>query len=852
MQVPKWNPEATSPKSVLTAGAVGCTAVSGFVKTNKIVCTFTEDINTAKTIDKLTITGEFDSTTTSIVFRVSNFRNPPSLTSYSGISITTSTSTTTQQIDQATSVTFPVTTVATLDSSRVTVTLGNTKINTQTTYTFNIRVSLPLPTGSSIQLTFPSTATPATTGLVVTGNTNLNSDITESYATGTRVLTLTNLVPSGSYVDEGFYIDFTVNLVTNPSNTKASDSFSYASFDASSKGIEAFTSGVTVTATAGSITGASVVPTVTTIRTTTSYTFKFQTENEVPVGAILYIEFPSIIVATDRTNTNCLSSGVNIDSTNAVCTVTSNKYLTITTGFGSTATAAGTEISFAVSDITNYYTTETSATFVVQTQTSSSYIIDMYQLGALTVSATVGTISGLTITPSSYETGVQTTYQFRFTISEAILINSYIQITFPADVTIPDTSYSAGTCQTVIGLSGGITCSFSTTQIVKLSNGFTTGDFLSGTLLFTIEGIQNPRSVQPTSTFSAIIDDSSGNGQYAITSGLTLTMTTPVDFLSISLASGSPNNGAITNYTFSITLSNKLVVGDYVRITFPAEISLSTSTPTCNGSTNLASSLTCTLSSSVLDVAIATSSGATELAANTLIVFVIQGVQNPSTLSESSSFQVETLTSDKQYRINLRTTGLTVTNSERGSISSTTAIPESTALNTSTTYTFSFTPTNTIPQNAFIQIGLPESVTVPTGTTSLTCTAASVIESTLVCAYESANKMITITNGFLTATSYAVSQVSIKVAGLINPETAQTIGSFTIETKSQEGISIDYVGSGVTYVLACNSPCLTCSGSLSTCTSCDASSGSPYLYSNTCASSCPSGYYQGSDKICRA
>lgn len=190
------------------------------------------------------------------------------------------------------------------------------------------------------------------------------------------------------------------------------------------------------------------------------------------------------------------------------------------------------------------------------------------------MTCTFATISGLTIIPSTLSTGVQTTYAFQFTITQRILINSYIEIVFPSEITIPDTTYSAGTCQTVIGLSGGISCSFTTSQTVRLSNGFNTGNFLSGILQFTISGIVNPRSMKPTTSFNIYIYDASGYGQYAITTGLITTMTTPSDFRSISISSGSVNNGATTNYTFSITLSNVIVNGDYIRVTIPSEIGL--------------------------------------------------------------------------------------------------------------------------------------------------------------------------------------------------------------------------------------------------------------------------------------
>lgn len=318
IQLPKWNPDSPlSVKSILTAGSTECTANTGFVKTNKIVCTFEENIDSSNTIDQLTVTGEFNSATYNIVFFVANFRNPPSLTTYSTIAITTSTSTSSERIDQATNVNLPITQIATLDASQFAITVANKEINVQTSYTFNIRIGLPLPMGSSIKLTFPSSVTPASSGLVVTGETNLNSAITSAYDSATRILTLTNLIiTSSAYVDEGYYIQFKVNLVTNPSNTKTSDSFTYQSFDGNGNAIEKTTTGITITATPGKITPATVTPVDTKIRASTSYTFVFTVQTQVPVGGIVYIVFPTTINLLDQTSAACLSSGTNIDSTN--------------------------------------------------------------------------------------------------------------------------------------------------------------------------------------------------------------------------------------------------------------------------------------------------------------------------------------------------------------------------------------------------------------------------------------------------------------------------------------------------------------------------------------------------------
>lgn len=342
-------------------------------------------------------------------------------------------------------------------------------------------------------------------------------------------------------------------------------------------GIEKSTTGVTVTATSGSITSTTVTPVVTTIREDTSYIFSFKTENNVPVGAILYIVFPSIITALDRTSTACLSSGTSIDTSSARCTVTGSRYLTITNAFSSTGVTAGTTIVFTVSDITNYVTTVESDTFEIQTRTSGGYTIDSLQTD-VKVKATEGTISIFQTTPFSYETGVQTSYSFLLRIvDETILINSYFDLIFPDDLSIADTAYSENSCETTIGLSGGLTCEFQGTNELRLFNGFTTGDFLSGNLIFSIDGITNPRSLEVSDSFEIKFYDSNGDSQYSKTSGVTVTMTQESDFESISLAIGSEVNGAINDYTFSITLSNLLKNGDIIMLTVPSLVTVNSS-----------------------------------------------------------------------------------------------------------------------------------------------------------------------------------------------------------------------------------------------------------------------------------
>jgi len=54
----------------------------------------------------------------------------------------------------------------------------------------------------------------------------------------------------------------------------------------------------------------------------------------------------------------------------------------------------------------------------------------------------------------------------------------------------------------------------------------------------------------------------------------------------------------------------------------------------------------------------------------------------------------------------------------------------------------------------------------------------------------------------------------------------------------------------LTKYLACSNPCQTCSSSATTCTSCDTSGATPYLHMGTCLADCPSGFFASATNIC--
>lgn len=185
-------------------------------------------------------------------------------------------------------------------------------------------------------------------------------------------------------------------------------------------------------------------------------------------------------------------------------------------------------------------------------------------------------------------------------------------------------------------------------------------------------------------------------------------------------------------------------------------------------------------------------------------------------------------------------------------------VPDSYTLSASTTYTFTFIPTN-YKQNMSLSITLPSQMSLPTTTVkkvkktaTLTCLGVYGTDSTsLTCTGDYTTSMVSITGAFSTS-STAPDNVTLSVASIVNSATSVTSDSFTLETYSGTTL-LDSISTFLTVSFNCTSPCKTCSSTDATeCTSCQGLSSFPYLFNSTCASACSNGYYSDASYTCQA
>lgn len=104
--------------------------------------------------------------------------------------------------------------------------------------------------------------------------------------------------------------------------------------------------------------------------------------------------------------------------------------------------------------------------------------------------------------------------------------------------------------------------------------------------------------------------------------------------------------------------------------------------------------------------------GVSQLIKDDSISFTVRGVTNHNSKKPSDSFQIFSTTGIDIQLIHARTSGLSITNANLGTIYSMTGIPLLNYLEVTTTWIFSFTMANQVPNNGKVRITFPSGFTL--------------------------------------------------------------------------------------------------------------------------------------------
>lgn len=597
-----------------------------------------------------------------------------------------------------------------------------------------------------------------------------------------------------------------------------------------------------VTATPGAISNATLVLASSQINQKTTYTLSFMLQSPLPSTGVIYIYFPAEI-ALDPRNGQCSITSTDSDVLPSALCVSDTSTLSIQNAFASSFSGNAT-ISVEIPNVKNPSSTKPPAAFTIETRdnlkSNSGVVVDQSAALFLVTSLTPGNInsgaaeSSNVITAANPTAGAVTTYNFVFTIANSILQNGYLQVSFPKTVSVSSNSqlsdivgfYTAPSI-TVDPIDGKIT----------ITNGFANASSPSNlTLKFSISNITNPRSFAPSNGFTFTTYDADGYIIDQTSSSLSVSMSiAAVLDTRTSVVPDSLINSASTDYTFMIYPTIPILSTDFITVIFPSTIFFENQNIQCvTADPNIQKIDQCSAGGANA-VSLGLSFSSSPISSS--FSFKIKNVTNAFSTKPSGSFQI-VVTDNGGFIVQQLLSSLVITTNTASNIApATTVTLSSYSINSTANYMITVNTTVDLPQNYYILITFPSDITSisqPQITGNLGASNLLLINQKLkIYSLPQAAKGQTLN---FTLSSFTNSLLS---AG------SRTL---TIEFYTTDDYIIHSTFAGINMGFTCSSPCQSCYGIATNCTSCVESY--PFFYLNNCYSACPSGTVDNGAKTC--
>lgn len=194
------------------------------------------------------------------------------------------------------------------------------------------------------------------------------------------------------------------------------------------------------------------------------------------------------------------------------------------------------------------------------------------QTGTQTLTAIATTLSA-TVNATSSVVNVNTSYTFSITISDSLTASGKLKIIFPSSLKILASSSSCASISGV-GLSSTPICTFTAidNSITLTSINSSSSNINAQTFNVTIQGIQNPPSTAPTSSFtisSFYMSTDDSLVATGIIGGITATFA-QIDSSNVKIITSSDIVlAASANYSITLTVQNPIPIGGFIIVNVP-------------------------------------------------------------------------------------------------------------------------------------------------------------------------------------------------------------------------------------------------------------------------------------------
>ena len=509
--------------------------------------------------------------------------------------------------------------------TNVTITPKVLTINANTYYQFKLTVKNPVPETGGIKITAPSQVTP------VNVSEGQCFQVEEGLKSGTlcrieqsKYIYIYNCFVAG-YVGD---VIVDVSGILNPQTVNPTDNFSIQTYTTSGFQyvIEENLSAGYIRATSDSLVSVTITPSSLVTGSITTYTVSITTKNKILRGGYVTVVFPSDVTRDDPTTPCTNVAGFEPSMT---CDELNDK-VTVTSGFVNNDFPPGV-LTFSIDKMRNPQTTKKSGTFSVGTYTSTGGLYDSKTDNIFVTMTTPNQLYSVSISPNSNIVSATADLTFYIQPNNPMVSNGVVQVTFPTEVSLPNPP----SCVIAGLVTTRVTCNVISGQLhaqVTFASSSTVSQFG-----FTLQGVTNPGSTKPTSSFSVLTTVSTYYLIDTMTSGITYSVSLPAT-IAAEIKQANAGISQETTYTFTMTLKNPVPAGGYVVVELPPQVSIVTSNLTCSF---LGNSVTCTnIGSNSIKISLFPSDfNASQ------IVFAVSGIKNSPTVGTSGAFKLTSKTS---------------------------------------------------------------------------------------------------------------------------------------------------------------------------------------------------------------
>lgn len=661
-----------------------------------------------------------------------------------------------------------------------------------------------VPAGGRIIVTLPSVMSVSTSSTLTCTFAEPTSVAVATCAYVGNVITATL---STTALPNSFF-QLNIASVVNPPSTTLTSSFQLQTQDSSGNLLDSQTSNIFLSATAGTLASTTLTPTSQVVGATTTLTVSITTAHTVLANGKIKVTFPKwnsqatissdilsmIETGFSVTAVTNLNSGISATFTSDV--------LTVTGGF-TTDLAAGSVISFSVTNFKNPITTSTFSGFTIATTDSSDGTIDS---ASATMRITTPTSIYDTSFASKDTTEVQEKAVFRLQFKIPVPLNSgcIMDITFPSDFTLNGADLTTVQGFGLFGgarvLTGSLNVGNNTYTISDGCDGYVSQDIIG---ILDFNSVENPFSIKPTGSVSIYVKDSSQFSVAQITAGITYTATVGT-LTGVTLTPENTVVATSTSITMTFLPAHSLIADETrIEITLPSDVSITAqSNPsTCSISDLkfISPTVQCTVISNTITLidpfSVAYTPTSTEV-----LGFKISGMTMPASLKPPGAVVITTKVGTTTFYSVDTVSVASLFVATVGSISEYSITPTSFVAYALTTYTFTFRAQNAILQNGYITVDYPSQISIPnTSTAAASCASVSGFQTTISCSISGSK--ITVSNGFQTSNLAAGTQVSFSMGNIRSPVSTQTTSSFTYTTFDSSNYQIDTRSSGITVTM---------------------------------------------------